>query len=70
MFHVDVAGLEHHLPQLVDLCPPVSCLFYLDGPSVQEGVSRVFPSCSPLWGGPTHHSVCLWHESQGTSRGK
>lgn len=68
--NVCIVGLEHHFPQLADLCPVVGSLLYLDGAPFQKGLSPVFSHRSLLWRGFTRHSVCVWHESQGTARRK
>ena len=67
---VCITGLEHHVSQLADLCPPASSLLHLDVAPVQEVLPPVFPRHCLLWWGPPHHSVCVRHESQGTPRGK
>ena len=67
---VCITGLEHHVSQLADLCPPAGSLLHLDVAPVQEVLPPVFPRHCLLWWGPPHHSVCVRHESQGTPRGK
>lgn len=67
---VCITGLEHHVSQLADLCPPAGSLLHLDVAPVQEVLPPVFPRHCRLWWGPPHHSVRVRHESQGTPRGK
>ena len=69
-FMVCITGLEHHVSQLADLCPPAGSLLHLDVAPVQEVLPPVFPRHRRLWWGPPHHPVCVRHESQGTPRGK
>ena len=69
-FMVCITGLEHHVSQLADLCPPTGSLLHLDVAPVQEMLPPVFPRHCCLWWGPPHHSVRVRHESQGTPRGK
>lgn len=67
---VCITGLEHHVSQLADLCPPAGSLLHLDVAPVQEVLPPVFPRHRRLWRGPPHHPVRVRHESQGTPRGK
>ena len=67
---VCITGLEHHVSQLADLCPPAGSLLHLDVAPVQEVLPPVFPRHRRLWRGPPRHPVRVRHESQGTPRGK